>query len=945
MSDIRSRLPWFLGAAAVLLGPWTGADAAPQINSVSPRGLRTGATTTLTIDGAELLPGPRLVLPVAVAAQTIKPGATANRVVVDVTLANDVSPGLYTVRVATAQGISNALMLGIDDLPQVPVTPDVAALPVALHGTLTGSDTVRTSFAGRKGQRVVVDVEARRLGSAIDPLVELYDPRHVQLAWAQGTATFSGDARLQAVLPADGRYTVELHDALYRAGVPGAFRLKIGDLHYADLTLPLGVQRGTKADVELVGAVPPGTRVTVDPAATWDDLAAPLPRLSGLTGAAPRVFLSDFPEVVEAEQPAGRLQEITVPAILNGRLGKPREEDRYRLRVQPGMSLRFDVVAHRVGSPLDGVLVLRNEAGAVLTSNDDRPNTVDPGFDFTVPDGVTSVVVALTDLNGRGGPQFVYRLAITPTGRPDFSLILFEDRFHLPSPGTALIRVRANRAGYNGPIKLSVPGLPAGVTVAGAEIPAGATDALLALAASVEVSPAQLVTQVRGESDDPKQPVRRLALLAETPATRNQPWLRAEVAVAVTGPAPLTVAWAESETPLPLGASHAARVQVGRAAGVTGAVRLALVTSQIVPRTRDGKQDDLNRALRLQGMPTIAANQTAGAAPVVVPADLPRLPYDVALRADLLAGNGSTVVAAAYTPVRRLMPVPPLRLELAGAAAVEARSGVGPTGKLAGRVLRLGDFKRPVTVTLAGLPAGIPPPAVVVPGDRSDFELPVAFPYGLKPGDLANVKLVANGDGQPAAKSNEIAVAVKVVPGEPPPRKALAVFEDQPEFVANLKDGNGTAALEAADKFSGTHSVKVTPDQRFNPTLPGLGVKVREKPGPGEYRYLRFAWKKRGGQAICLQLNHDGHWGPTDGKPAKFRYHAGPGPECFGASVLLDAKVPADWVVVTRDLFADFGEFTLTGIALSPIDGEYALFDHIYLAQTPQDFEPVKGAK
>ena len=65
--------------------------------------------------------------------------------------------------------------------------------------------------------RGVFSPSQSKSGSAIDPLVELYDPRHVQLAWAQGTATFSGDARLQAVLPADGRYTVELHDALYRA--------------------------------------------------------------------------------------------------------------------------------------------------------------------------------------------------------------------------------------------------------------------------------------------------------------------------------------------------------------------------------------------------------------------------------------------------------------------------------------------------------------------------------------------------------------------------------------------------------------------------------------------------------------------------------------------------------------------------------------------------------
>ena len=56
----------------------------------------------------------------------------------------------------------------------------------------------------------------------------------------------------------------------------------------------------------------------------------------------------------------------------------------------------------------------------------------------------------------------------------------------------------------------------------------------------------------------------------------------------------------------------------------------------------------------------------------------------------------------------------------------------------------------------------------------------------------------------------------------------------------------------------------------------------------------------------------------------------------------VDANLPAEFTVVTRDLFADFGEFTLSGIALSTVDGEFALFDHIYLGTKPEDFELVK---
>src|SRR5260370_33279196 len=75
---------------------WAGtATAAPEISNLSLRGLQTGATTTLTIDGSDLLPEPRVILPVAITKQSVKPGATANRIQIKIALPADMSPGLY----------------------------------------------------------------------------------------------------------------------------------------------------------------------------------------------------------------------------------------------------------------------------------------------------------------------------------------------------------------------------------------------------------------------------------------------------------------------------------------------------------------------------------------------------------------------------------------------------------------------------------------------------------------------------------------------------------------------------------------------------------------------------------------------------------------------------------------------------------------------------------
>jgi hypothetical protein len=276
---------------------------------------------------------------------------------------------------------------------------------------------------------------------------------------------------------------------------------------------------------------------------------------------------------------------------------------------------------------------------------------------------------------------------------------------------------------------------------------------------------------------------------------------------------------------------------------------------------------------------------------------------------------------------------------------------MGETGKFTGNIERQSAFNDPLRVTLVGLPAGVPAPFVDVAADANTFELAVRLPHGLKAEPLKNVKLVAVSRASPgnlenAVRTNQVPVTLNVVAGERPPiEPPLKIFEDEEEFTTRLDQGNGQIRLEGGQKYSGSSSVRVTPDQRFNPALSSLGVKIRKDPGPGEYRYLRFVWRKQGGNQICLQLNHDGAWGPAaNGSGPTFRYHAGPG-ECYGASLRVNSRVPNRMTVVTRDLYADFGEFTLNGLALSPVDGQFALFDHMYLGRTVDDLDSVKPEK
>ena len=78
-----------------------------------------------------------------------------------------------------------------------------------------------------------------------------------------------------------------------------------------------------------------------------------------------------------------------------------------------------------------------------------------------------------------------------------------------------------------------------------------------------------------------------------------------------------------------------------------------------------------------------------------------------------------------------------------------------------------------------------------------------------------------------------------------------------------------------------------------------------------------------------LEFAADGTWPPAE-KPLR-RYHAGKNTSGW-QSVEVALHPPREWTVVTRDLWKDFGNFTLTGLAPTAMGGP-ALFDRIELFQ------------
>lgn len=771
------------GAAAQIAEEAAPVPAGPEIARLSLNGLTRGQTTVLTIFGTNLLPDPLLVSTAPIEKQAVHAGATAERIEVEVTIPASAPAGHFPIRVQTARGISGALTVAVDSLPQVPFSESSpekpVSLPVAISGTLTGQQQAKVYFAGRSGQRVVIDLECRRLGAAMEPVLELRNPRGAPLNIAWGRPQYRGDTRIEATLFADGVYSVELHDLAYKAPGENGFRLKIGDLKLIDTTFPPAVSSGAQRAVTAIGpGMDPAATLKVDMQHQVAGLAQSvgLPPETGAVAPAPTVVSSGAVEVIEEPQPEAKLQAIDaqfserphVPIVVNGRIARHGEIDKYLLNVKPGITLNLSVESYGIHSPLDPqIFVLSHPEGNLLAVSEGRPQ-----LDFAPPAGVASIEVAVRDLNHRGGPEFVYRLRIISAGQPDFALALGSERISLARDGAAVLRLDVARSNYDGPVMLSLEGDP-NLSVSPAEIPSGVSKAFVVIsskngetASGLQVRHPRLV----GTSVGLEPPLRRVALVPAESRLALVPGARSEVTVALTSPAALSLevgnlppAWFRGTTvELPL----VLKMQNPELAKQT--LRLTLMTTE-APRTEVDPTDPARqRRITLPLLRSLpeqiwSPGETTGTLRVAVPLEVVEGQIDCVVRADFVPHAFSEKVLASVTSLA-------FRLPVRNALAAEPNSkSLNLTGngqsKFGGTVKRTVGFALPVEVALVNLPAGYSAPAVTVGPEQEQFEIVVTAPAVTAAADLPNVqfRVTAVGGG---SLQKDIAIPTKVAPGQ-----------------------------------------------------------------------------------------------------------------------------------------------------------------------------------
>jgi hypothetical protein len=493
-------------------------SSVPVVTSVFPPGATVGQTAEWTISGRNLLKVKSLLvsgrgIEVVSFAAKDENSATARIRILD-----DAEPGFREVRLDGSTGVSNLAMVRVDRLKQVlEAEPDqtiAEAQPVEVGtvvvGVLKALDRDHYRIKGTPGQKLTIDLEARRIGTSMAPVVTIFASNGQAMAQGRESRGPDQDCVMTVVLPDDGVCVAQVRDNTYGGSDQARYRLRVDPSPYATALFPLGGTSGQTIDFEVSGGnlarplrksikLPDTPGVMIEPGVVEGP--------SGPLVIPGRIVVGDGPEMVEpADRPKSSAIDVQGGVIVNGRIGEPGEVDSYRLAVKAGETVRLRVEAAAMGSWLDSVVLIRDSKGVTLAENDDsneavRPNQARAVNALGVPQGSSDssleyearedgiLTIDVVDRFGDGGPEYPYRLMVG-RDRADFAVTLLlgnatanasaltnlgQARTVRTSPGqfgvfnlkpgsSVPINFVVSPEGRPGPIEVMVEGLPAGVT-------------------------------------------------------------------------------------------------------------------------------------------------------------------------------------------------------------------------------------------------------------------------------------------------------------------------------------------------------------------------------------------------------------------------------------------------------------------------------------------------
>ncbi len=483
MIRCMSKRTGYLGLLLALLAVVRPLGAAPpQVAQFEPLAVAPGKTVELVIHGQNLQAPRSLWATFAARCEFVPPADEGSqkgeKLVCRVTVPRGEQVGLGAVRVVTDEGVSNPILVMLDDLPTIAEASDNHAPaqaqsiqpPIAVDGQCDAVQEDMFRFHATAGQHLSFEVVSQRLGSKLDPVLRLLKADGQEVLRLDDAAGSGGDSRFAHSFESDGDYLLAVGDVRHLGGNEYRYRLRVGSFPLVTAVYPLGGQSGSVMSFELTGfGTDPMAKLHVALPDTRNTRRLAFFSVPTAENAGSGWFqVETGPESESLEQePNDNLAEATqaqFPGVLNGRLDKPGDRDCFKFTAKKGQHVRCVAKTRELGSPCDVYLSLHKADGSKLAeARQDRQIILDADIP---DDGEYTLQVDDLLVGGTPAPDHVYRIDVSEK-YSGFSLHAEALQYSAPQGGTFVAKVIAERRGYNGPIELAVDGLGEGVTLAG----------------------------------------------------------------------------------------------------------------------------------------------------------------------------------------------------------------------------------------------------------------------------------------------------------------------------------------------------------------------------------------------------------------------------------------------------------------------------------------------
>jgi len=467
----------------------------------------------------------------------------AETVLIEIVIDPDAEPGEREFRLGTKTALTNPVVFQVGTLPEVrelepnnkeayqelptllrvPNLPKGKAYepPVLFNGQVMPGDVDRFRFRARKGQKLVFEAHARSLIPYLADAVPgwfqatltLYDAVGRELAFADDYR-FNPDPVLFYEVPRDAEYELEIRDSIYRGREDFVYRIAVSERPFITQTFPLGSKEGVKTEALVSGWNLPETSLPLDTKPGGDCIRRTAYSKGNQVSNSISYAVDTLPECTETEtnDTIVSAQNIDMPKIINGRIGRSGDIDVFRLSGRAGDEVVAEVYGRRLNSPLDSLLRFTDASGKVLEWNDDYvlkdthlhtnmmgllTHHADSYLIAKLPQNGT-YYVHLADSQNHGGDAYGYRLRITAP-QNDFSLRVTPSNISMLAGGIVPISVYALRKdGFDGEIEVVLKDTSTGFKLNGNRIPAGRDSVRMTLTAPANTPGRPVALQLEG---------------------------------------------------------------------------------------------------------------------------------------------------------------------------------------------------------------------------------------------------------------------------------------------------------------------------------------------------------------------------------------------------------------------------------------------------------------